>query len=121
MTPWNHHHYNDGLVESFVPQTMVWSAAEEHGGEQIRFLTTAETTGETLAHIPAGAMRRMVCLYIVTHLVGKHLTEAHDALLDIYRWQLKEPLVASVPQKTRSIPATGLKSIERAPFVYPDE
>jgi len=52
------------------------STVDEGPDGRVRFLTTAEITGASIADLPQPALCRMFCIYVVTHLSEKYLLDA---------------------------------------------
>jgi hypothetical protein len=101
--------------------TFAWDAIDESGATRIKFLTAAERTGDSFADLSENAMRRLICLFIVSHLSSKHLSEAYESLVDLYSWQLKGPLITPVQPVEQTVPSPAQVQVERVPFAFREE
>ena len=101
--------------------TFRWGVVDEgaHGGAQ--FLTTTQITGETMADLPAAALSRIICFYLIGRLNEKSLLAASEWLADLYAWQIREPQFSHKIPETRLLSVSGVDRVERTPFVFYDE
>jgi hypothetical protein len=98
-------------------QTVQLTAIDEGPDGKVKFLTTAEITGQSVSSLPQSALCRMFCMYVVTHLSEKYLLDACHSLTEIYSWQIGEGRPRPLPNRVYH-PVAGVVQRESAPFVY---
>lgn len=116
--PWSH-------LQSHwpLPSGYELTARHEHESGAISFVTRVETTGDDLDALVPAATQRLVCMYVLSRLsTAQYLSDACDALVDIYRDQRRSqgftPRV-SLPTLVHRI--AGVQSAVRAPIVIRED
>ena len=67
-------------------------------------------------------MRRLVSVYIVSHLDNNNLSEIYDTLVDTYAWQIKRASIISADcSNERVISSPETERVERVPFAYRED
>jgi hypothetical protein len=78
--------------------TIDWQALPLQGGVQwqisdatadwtARFSATVDVTGQLPHSLQQALFYRMICIYLIAHLHDQSLSEACEALFDIYKYQ----------------------------------
>jgi|SRR5215471_6642219 len=119
--------------QSLIPYVMPWgqlslstdkanafelSTVDEGPDGRVRFLTTAEITGASIADLPQAALCRMFCIYVVTHLSEKYLLDACHSLAEIYSWQINEAKQSKQISGQTYHQVSQVTQREKPPFVY---
>ena len=83
----------------------------------VRLVTTAEVTGNSLETLPEATMCRMISIYIITRLSEKYLKNACESLTEILSWQINEGThVAFAPKQQHFTVPTPTRR-QQAPFI----
>lgn len=83
----------------------------------VRFVTTAEVTGQSIEDLPESAVCRMLCLYIVTRLDETYLKDACGSLIDIFSWQINETYQTGYEPRRSQHTVSTITRRQQAPFV----
>ncbi|MER9303080.1 hypothetical protein NKJ06_17115 [Mesorhizobium sp. M0293] len=99
-----------------------WSVTD-HGIEaKADFVTSVEVTGNA-NNLPISAAYRAVCLYVLGQLQGRALTQACEALTDIYEFEQakvevdRRPVIDHPPKRMM---AKSVRRVERQPLSFTD-
>ena len=96
-----------------------WEVTDTGLTSGVRFVMAADISGHALSDLPEDALRRMVCLYMISHLNSRNLREAFENLTDIYKWQINSQNALPSPEReTYSVTSSHSTETQRTPFVF---
>jgi hypothetical protein len=106
-----------------MPNTVKFDTWDEGTRGAARFVTTVEITGQSAADLPATALHRFACYYILGHLNQGSLVEACQSLWDIYTWQQEQAQRGPAPAPQVHVVATRpmLTPVESRRLVIGDD
>lgn len=94
-------------------RTFDWMSFDSGQGGTVRFITTAEVTGE---RVPYSAFYRMLCIDLLSRMDEESLKLASEWLAETLGWQNRERLISKEHIPTNFLPVSGVDRIERKPF-----
>jgi hypothetical protein len=105
-----------------VPGAMLeWSHADANLGGKVNFVATVDITSQVSPRVEEAALLRLACAYVIGRLSGKALTDAFEALVDVYRWQTDQ--LRDIPSIAygQRISVANVRESERVPFSFSQE
>lgn len=96
-----------------------WGVTDGDLHNGVHFVTETKVYGDAIRNLPAAALYRMVCFYLIGCLEESALKEACEALADMYSWQHEsENLIPTPRGETYFVPSSHLTETDRTPFVF---